>query len=144
MRKARGFTLIELMITVAIVAILAAIVLPSYRDYITRSRITEAVSNLSTWRVRMEQYYQDNRDYTHACDANTLASPPPPTANFQFSCGGLSSAGYTITATGINAMTNFVYTVDQNNLRITTGVPLALGWSGTGNTCWVLKKDGSC
>jgi type IV pilus assembly protein PilE len=141
MRKARGFTLIELMITVAIVAILAAIVVPSYRDYITRSRITEATSNLSTWRVRMEQYYQDNRDYTNACVGTTLATPPPATTNFQFGCGNMGLTTYTLTATGINSMNLFIYTVDQNNLRKTTGAPA--GWN-TSATCWVLKRDGSC
>ena len=62
-RPARGFTLIELMITVAIAAILAAVAIPMYRDYVVRSRIIDATSRLSDFRVRMEQYFMDNRTY---------------------------------------------------------------------------------
>ena len=55
----RGFTLIELMITVAIIAILAAVALPAYSTYVTRARITDAVKGLSEMRLKMEQYFQD-------------------------------------------------------------------------------------
>jgi len=62
-RSARGFTLLEVMITVAIVGILAAIALPSYSYFITRSRIIEATSALGDIRSQMEKYYMDNRQY---------------------------------------------------------------------------------
>jgi type IV pilus assembly protein PilE len=52
----RGFTLIELMITVAVVAILTAIAFPSYTEYVRRGRIAEAVSALATTRVRLERF----------------------------------------------------------------------------------------
>ena len=62
-RSFAGFTLIEVMITVAVVAILAAVALPNYFDYITRSRIVEAKTNLADMRTRLEQYFLDNRAY---------------------------------------------------------------------------------
>ena len=55
MRCARGFTLIELMITVAVIAVLSAIALPSYTDYVTRSKLAEAYAHLADLRVKMEQ-----------------------------------------------------------------------------------------
>ncbi len=61
---ARGFTLVELLVVMAIVAILAAIAIPSYSAYVQRSRIIEATSSLADFRVRMEQFFLDNRRYT--------------------------------------------------------------------------------
>ncbi len=58
-----GFTLIEVMITVAVVAILAAVALPQYFDYVTRSRLVEAKTSLVDMRTRLEQYFLDNRTY---------------------------------------------------------------------------------
>src|SRR6185295_2455470 len=75
-RNSAGFTLIEAMITVAVIAILAAIALPNYFDYITRSRIVEAKTNLADMRTRLEQYFLDNRAYPGACVAS--ASGPAP------------------------------------------------------------------
>ena len=141
MQRPRGFTLIEVMITIAIVAILAAVAIPSYSEYVRRGRITEAVAALSGMRVKMEQYFQDNRTYVGACAVGTVAPKPTDSNNFTFTCPTLAATAYTITATGVNSMAGFVYTIDQSNVRATTGVPA--GWT-TSATCWVLKKDGSC
>ncbi len=141
MRTERGFTLIELMITVAIIAILAAVALPSYSQYIMRARITEGVQSLSDMRLKMERFFQDNRTYVGACALNTVAPPPAATPNFTYACANLTATTYEVTATGTGTMTGFVYFVDQANTRKTTGVPA--GWT-TSVSCWVLRKDGSC
>jgi len=144
--RSTGFTLIELMITVAVVAILAAIAIPSYSQYIMRANVMEAVAGLSDMRVKMEQYFQDQRNYTGGggitapCQAGTVA-PLPTAKNFVFSCSNLGATTYTVTATGRNQMTGFVYTVDQAGTRTT--VSLGAGWANQG--CgWVLKGDGTC
>ena len=61
--RPRGFTLIELMVTVAVVAILASIALPSYSAYLQRSRVPAALDGLSSYATRMEQRYQDVGNY---------------------------------------------------------------------------------
>ena len=139
MSRSSGFTLIEVMITVAIVGILAAVALPAYTQYVQRANVTEAVSGLSDMRVKLEQYFQDQRQYTGACAAGTVA-PVPVTKNFAFTCV-LAATTYTVTASGVGSMGSFAYTVDQAGTKTTTGLPT--GWANQG--CgWVLKKDGSC
>lgn len=133
------------MIVVAVVAILAAIALPSYSDYVKRGRITEAVSGLASMQVKMEQFFQDNRTYAGACNSGTVATPPANTAYFSYACTPAPGATtYTVTATGSGAMNGFGYSLLQDGTRRTLTLPT--GWSGASatSTCWVLRKDGSC
>lgn len=139
-----GFTLIEVMVVVAIVGILAAIALPNYADYIRRGKITEATTKLSDQRVRMEQYFLDNRTYA----AGGACGVPDPsytagTDAFLVACTGATATTYVVTATGqaANGMSGFGYTINQANARVTTGVPS--GWTAAA-TCWTIRKDGSC
>ena len=140
------------MITVATLAILSAIALPNYVDYVTRSKIVEATSGLNDMRVRLEQFFADNRQYPTACIASAAGPAPagkiylPASAKyFAFTCA-LSATAYTVTATGAasGGMTGFVYTIDQASARKTTSLPS--GWAGAGpsSTCWISRKSGDC
>jgi type IV pilus assembly protein PilE len=143
MKQQRGFTIIELMIAVAIIAILAAVALPAYNDYTQRAKLTEAFTALSDFRVRMEQFYQDNRLYTGA-GLDGCGVTGPNSKYFSFGCAPAAQT-YTITATGLanEGLTNFVYTLNENNVRATT--TLGAGWNGAPNAaCWVRRRDGSC
>lgn len=129
-RQFKGFTLIEMMVVVAIIAILAAIALPAYTDYVRRGKIPEATTGLAQARIGLEQWFQDNRTY--------VGGPcPAVTKYFTFVCN-TAAATFDITATGTGDMTSFSYTVDQTNAR-TSATP----W-GNGATCWIARKGDTC
>jgi type IV pilus assembly protein PilE len=69
----KGFTLVELMIVVAILGVLAAIAIPMYTNYITTAKWTEAKTNLMAIRLLEEQYYSDNGLYI--VGKHTVADP---------------------------------------------------------------------
>ena len=135
-RIIRGFTLIELMIVVVVIGILASIAIPSYRDYVIRAKIAEAISGLSDGRIKKEQFFQDNRTYAGA------ASPcPVDSGNFTFACSNEGLSTYTITATGKGDISAFSYSIDQNNTKTT--VSLGSNW-GSPASCWITKRGGAC
>jgi len=149
-RFASGFTLVEMLVVAAIIAILVMVALPSYRDYILRGQLVDATTALSSFRANMERYFQDNRTYAAVGAFNPPCSAAIPAAqrtqgSFVITCSGAgtpTATTYTLTATGSGSVSNFVYTVDQQDNRTTTSVG-ANGWN-TSTTCWVLKKGQVC
>ena len=133
MKTATGFSLVELIVAVAILSLLASIALPQYNEYVTRGRLVDSYAQLAAGRVRAEQFYQDNRTYVGMpCPANTGTAT--------FACQS-DATTYTITATGTGGIAGFVFTIDQANVRATTGAPS--GWS-TNAGCWIASKSGGC
>ena len=74
-KKQQGFTLIELMIVIAIVGILAAIALPAYQDYTVRAKISEALANLAEAKTNIAEYYAANNTFPSATASGINSSP---------------------------------------------------------------------
>jgi type IV pilus assembly protein PilE len=137
------------MVTVAIVAILAAVALPSYTDYVTRSKFTEAHSHLADLRVKMEQRFQDARDYS----AGPCAPTGPGGAQvkyFTFTCPVAPALStFTLQAAGIAGtdLEGIAFTVNESNQRatvVTGGSKMAdKGYTSNAN-CWITKKPNQC
>ena len=144
-QRARGFTLIEVMVVVAIVGILAAIALPSYADYVRRSKIIEATRGLSDFRTRMEQYFLDNRTYVGGCAGagNIKAIVQANVKTFTFTCP-------TETATHVRTDRDRRRDRRHEQLRLHDQPDERPGddehrvWGKTSAVCWVTRKDGSC
>lgn len=99
MYKHNGFTLIELMVTVAIVGILAAIAYPSYIDYVIKSGRSEGVAAVMQVANLQEQYYLDNRAFTTDMTKLGLAASPFMTEHGHYSVASAGTSAFTITAT---------------------------------------------
>ena len=136
MKRSSGFTLAELLTVVTIIGILSAVGIPAYNDYVTRTKIAEATSALSDGRIKMEQFFQDNRTY--------VGGPAPAaTSYFTYAVSGLSTTAYTITATGTLSMAGYSYTINQANTKTTTAIPGSWIPASPGTlpvSCWVVKK----
>lgn len=127
------------MVTVAIVAILASIALPSYADYVLRGRLVDATNALTAMRARMEQYYQDNRSYAGGpCAASTQWAGA--SAAFTFSCTALTASTYSLVASGTGAATGFSYKINEAG---TMSSQVSPAWGGAKYTnCWAMKRSG--
>ncbi|MBA1248094.1 prepilin-type N-terminal cleavage/methylation domain-containing protein [Pseudomonas zeshuii] len=110
MRRVGGFTLIELMITVAIVGILAAIAYPSYQEYVNRSKRAEAKAALLEAAQALERYYSINSRYVD------LNGQLPSVFNVNVPVTGV--ANYTIASTGVpDATTYTLQATRSGNMR---------------------------
>ena len=144
-RRELGFTLMEVMITVCIVAILAAIALPSYQDSVTRGKLVDAAVRMGDYRAQMEKWFLDTRSYQGGGGLCGVAPPPAGAKDpFALSCAAPTATTYLITATGQPSggmSASFTFTVDQANQRASSGD----GGSWLPNpACWAVRKDGSC
>jgi type IV pilus assembly protein PilE len=130
------------MVAVAIIAILASIAWPAYKDYIMQARLTEATNALTAMQADMERYYQDNRTYVAV---NTTATPPcdlvSTAGTFMLSCD-TSDTAYAVQATGTGQTSGFTFTIDQTGTRATTAVPE--DWGSRCSNAWIVKRGQSC
>jgi type IV pilus assembly protein PilE len=147
--RSAGFTLIELMVVVVIIGILAAVAIPNYQDYVRRGNLQEAFATMADLRIRLEQFYQSNRDYgdagqvppcAHDGTASRIAFAV--TTRFTYACvldgNPIVNQAYTITATGTDGgpVDGHTYTLNSNNVRMTSEFKGAVV---NNRQCWLVK-----
>ncbi|KPV97249.1 Fimbrial protein precursor [Pseudoalteromonas sp. P1-9] len=132
MKKIAGFTLIELMVVVAIIGILTAIAYPSYVDYLYKGSRAEAMSSLLDIANRQEQFYADNHKYTASLsDLGVISTSDSGLFTLTLTSDGSS---FSVTASPLD----YPATKDPecSGFKINElGQKTATG-SGGNNTCW--------
>jgi type IV pilus assembly protein PilE len=126
--KLKGFTLIELMIVIVVIGVLASIAIPSYQDYVTRSKRADAKSAILAAQLAQEKWRANNSTFTN------VAGQASPDGYYTVTVTGASATGYTITAvpqgtqaTGDTECADF--TTDQDNTQTISGTGVAIN-------CW--------
>ncbi|SQH75670.1 Prepilin-type N-terminal cleavage/methylation domain-containing protein [Shewanella benthica] len=105
MKTNKGFSLIELMITVAIMGILAAVIYPSYTDFVAKGARADGLASLMRVANLQEQFYLDNRQYATDMNNLNLGADPYITDNGLYSVDSTGTTSFTVIATakGIQA-----------------------------------------
>ncbi len=128
MKNNQGFTLIELMIVVAIVGILAAVAIPAYQDYVARSQIAEAMLSVSAVKTGITEFFSANGDLP---PANQYGEPQQRryTSQITHDAAGIITATLRATAPVNNRVRGFSFTfrpLDETGAAL-TNASIAIG-----------------
>lgn len=130
MKLYKGFTLIEVMVTVVIIGILSSIAYPSYIQYVTKSARTEGVAAVMKVANLQEQYYLDNRVYTEDMEDLGLSANPYITEHGHYSVASDGTTSMTITATAQGTQASRESSTCQTITLTDAGV------KGPSEECW--------
>jgi type IV pilus assembly protein PilE len=122
----KGFTLLEVLVTVAIIGILASVAIPSYSELTARAKVTDALLMLASTGKSMQLSFQENGNYT-------CKQPSWNTKYFNYVCSA-SNNSFTIIATGLDNVSNYSYSLNSEGTHKTLASP-----SGASNSCWRLS-----
>jgi type IV pilus assembly protein PilA len=138
MSSQKGFTLIELMIVVAIIGILAAIAIPAYQNYTIRSQVTEGLSLADGWKTGVSEFYAQNGAFPTSCTATGAASTGV------MVCVGVSTGKYVKSVTVGPLAGQVVITYGgQANAKITNLLlDISPGLSTNSDVVWICGKAG--
>lgn len=133
--KLSGFTLIELMITVAILAIIAAVTIPAYTQYVDRGKRAEARAALLDIAARQERHYSNNRQYTATLsDLNMSGTSENGNYTLSVALGGSNNQDFDATATPSGWTDDECgdLSIDETGAKTHTKIPS----SGDRALCW--------
>lgn len=133
--------MLELMVVVAVVAILARVAYPAYADHVLRGRLVDATNALASMQARLEQHYQDNRTYLTTTAATSPCASSSTVKTFTITCPDLTASTYKIQAVGSGTTAGFTYTVTHLDARTST---VSSAWGGASYTCWIQKRGDTC
>ena len=129
-RAQRGFTLIELMIVVAIIGILAAIAVPQYQNYVTRSKWTNLIVQAAPLKLAIATCAQSSNGDLTACDTEAKIGATVPAASGNLSSISITGTTAAIVITGTSAVNSCVVTMTPSTS--TSRVSWGLATSGAG------------
>ncbi len=142
----KGFTLIELMIVVAIIGILAAIAIPAYQDYTARAKVTEALSLMGAAKLAVSETYQNlgPNDMSSAITGYTSPAATRHVASVAIAANGQITGTLTPSVTGTATGQTILLTPTNNNATAAGTAPTvqaanAAGWNGQ----WTCRTAGS-